>query len=192
MNANWSGCPQVCLEGKLYPFLFYFLKEEKETGQEIEWKANIIFPLYHLESPRWPITVEQCTTKEYCCVTSSSTRSCCSDGLWFNLSVPTPYSKDKIDVTKRVPIGAAVGGAVGGFVMIGGAAGAWLYRRKKKVKQEKEATAQSEISGPPEMKQVLEMGAESVIVQKCIYEADTKVPSTVAEMDSTVVYELVA
>lgn len=92
--------------------------------------------------------------------------------------------------SNRVTIGAAVGGALGGLATIGGAVGVWLYLRKKRVKQEKEATAQGEISGPLEMKQALEGGVDSMAGHKDTSEADVKAHSTVVEMDSTVVYEL--
>ncbi|KAM0463450.1 hypothetical protein ACHAO4_000164 [Trichoderma viride] len=110
--------------------------------------------------------------------------------LNFSLSNYNPNAKNKTDATKRVTIRAAVGGALGGLAMIGGAVGVWLYLRRKKVKQEKEATAQDEISGPPETKQVLEMGDGSVGGQKGTAEADMKDSPTVVEIDSTVVFEL--
>ncbi|PON25814.1 hypothetical protein TGAM01_v205251 [Trichoderma gamsii] len=90
----------------------------------------------------------------------------------------------------RATIGAVVGGALGGLALIGGAVGVWLYLRKKRNMREKESAAQNEISGLPETKQVLEMGADSVTGQKCTAEADMKDHPTVVEMDSTVVYEL--
>lgn len=90
----------------------------------------------------------------------------------------------------KITVGAAVGGALGGLAMSGGAVGAWLYLRKKRTKQQKEVVAQDEISAQPETTQVLKMGADLGTEQECAAEADTKDRPTVVEMDSTVVYEL--
>lgn len=134
--------------------------------------------------------VTRCDTKQYCCYSHFLDDCCDGESYQFSLSNYNPNAKNKTDATKRVTIRAAVGGALGGLAMIGGAVGVWLYLRMKKVKQEKEATAQDEISGPPETKQVLEMGDGSVGGQKGTAEADKKDSLTVVEMDSTVVFEL--
>jgi hypothetical protein len=171
-----------------YLFLYFdeTVEEEAVGGKK---KTDMNF-YYHLDSLHDMTLVARCGTGQYCCYSHFLEDCCDGEGYQFSLSNHNPSAKNKTDVTKRVTIGAAVGGALGGLAMIGGAVGVWLYLRKKKVKQEEEVIAQDEISGPPEMKQVLEMGADSVTGQKCTAEADMKDHPTVVEMDSTVVYEL--
>lgn len=140
--------------------------------------------------------VKRCATGKYCCYANDHS-DCCYDGsAQYHLS-DNSRAKTGADTSgevggkkNRATIGVAVGGALGGLALIGGAVGVWLYLRKKRNKREKESAAQNEISGLPETKQVLEMGADSVTGQKCTAEADMKNHPTVVEMDSTVVYEL--
>ncbi|KAH8130600.1 hypothetical protein LI328DRAFT_161627 [Trichoderma asperelloides] len=165
VNANWLECPQVCLQ----------------------------------------VPVKRCATGTYCCSTDSN-NDCC-DRKWgqFDLSNYNPNAESSGDEgrqngmdtsggvgnkTNRLTIGAAVGSALGGLAMIGGAVGVWLYLRKKRVKQDKGAVPQDETIGPMKMKQVLEVGADPMVEQKCIPGSDVKAHSVVMEMDSTAVYEL--
>lgn len=134
--------------------------------------------------------VARCDTGKYCCYSHFLDDCCDGESYQFNLSNHNPGARKTTGTNERVTIGAAVGGTLGGLAMIGGAVGAWLYLKKTKNKQKKEAVAQDEISGPPETKQVLEMGADSGGAQKCTAEADMKDCPTVVEMDSTVMYEL--
>jgi hypothetical protein len=129
--------------------------------------------------------VARCGTGQYCCYSHLLEDCCDGEGYQFSLSNHNPSAKNKTDVTKRVTIGAAVGGALGGLAMIGGAVGVWLYLKKKKVKKGDEAAAQDEITGRLQTKQALEMGAGSVGGQKSTAEADMKAHPTVVEMDST-------
>ncbi|KAK1245456.1 hypothetical protein MKX08_005085 [Trichoderma sp. CBMAI-0020] len=139
--------------------------------------------------PHACLELTRCDTRQYCCYSHFLDDCCDGESYQFSLSNYNPSAKYKTDGTESVTIGAAVGGGLGGLATLG-AVGVWMYLRKKRVHAEKEATAQDEISDPPETKQVLEMGADSVGGQKCISEADMKDDPRVVEMDSTVVYEL--
>ncbi|KAL7921775.1 hypothetical protein ACQKWADRAFT_327391 [Trichoderma austrokoningii] len=121
--------------------------------------------------------VTQCDAGKFCCY-SHLLDDCCDDETQqFSLSSYNPGAKNKKEAAKRVTIGAAVGGAVGGIAMIGGAVGVWLYLRKKGVKQEREEVAQGE------MKQVLELGTDSKAEHKGTSEVDMKdQPTAVFEL----------
>ncbi|KAM0512963.1 hypothetical protein ACHAPE_008323 [Trichoderma viride] len=176
------------------------------TGRDVRRSAPTIFH-YHLDTVHGELSLDRCDTGKYCC--HNQYIDCCGDkSQQFGLSNHNPSpgnatessdegGQNETDASsgagskiKRVPIGAAVGGALGGLAMIGSVVGVWMYLRKKKIKQEKGVIAQDEISGPREMEQVLEMGADSVDGQKCTTDANMKDHSTVVEVDATVVYEL--
>lgn len=112
-NRDWSGCPQVCPHGEF-----------------------IVVPLYRNRNRRrhGELSLDRCDTGKYCC--HDKYIDCCEyESQQLSLSDHNPGTKNNTDVTKRVTIGAAVGGALGGLAMIGGAVGVWLYLRKKKVKK---------------------------------------------------------
>ncbi|PTB43571.1 hypothetical protein M441DRAFT_67318 [Trichoderma asperellum CBS 433.97] len=189
-NADWSGCPQVCLDVL------------SSSWVQVQHCA----------------TGEYCCNQRLS--DSPTSGNCCDDidGRQFDLSNHNPNAenttgaaggsdegkKNGTDVSTggsskntTVRIGAAAGGALGGLAVIGGAVGVWLYLRKKRAKQEREMISQEEadVEGPNameplEMKQVLEVGTDLMAGQKCTPGSDVKVHSAVMEMDSTAVYEL--
>lgn len=200
-------------------------KKKKKEKKAEKRKTNTIFLLFTLVSSNSPVPVKQCRSGQYCCNPNTATSDCClDDSRQFSLPDHNPDAKNTTGAagsggkggrngtdasggvggdggngrkSDRVTIGAAVGGALGGLAMIGGAVGVWLYLRKKKAKQGREMIAQEEADmgsadamDPLEMKQVVEVGIESMAGQKYTPVSDEKALSAVMEMDSTAVYEL--
>ncbi|KAL6910218.1 hypothetical protein GGI43DRAFT_426986 [Trichoderma evansii] len=190
MNADWSGCPQVCLDVKQCPSGEYCCNPETATSD-----------CCLDDSRQFGLSDHNPNAKNATGAAGSGNEggkngTDASGGVGGNTTTQMSDGNNGRK-TDRVMIGASVGGALGGLAMIGGAVGMWLHLRKKRGKQGRETIAQDETDvespeamDPREMKQVLEVGTNPMVEQKYSPGSDVKDHSVVMEMDSTAVYEL--
>lgn len=91
-NADWSGCPQVCLDGD-FPS-----PPPKKTRRKIQ-RLIETFTFYPVLSSSW-VQVQHCATGEYCCnqrlSDSPTSGNCCDDidGRQFDLSNHNPNAEN--------------------------------------------------------------------------------------------------
>lgn len=112
--------------------------------------------------------------------TSSTSTTAVLGGVSSSFLVPTPTVEGPIVLPPTVPIGAIVGGLIGGLALLGGIAGFLLYRRRKQSRDEVEikATPVYVEKGPP-------TGSNGIESSKASAAANTPINSTKPDDDQS-------
>lgn len=141
-NADWSGCPQVCLDVLSNSWLQvkqcasgeYCCNPDFDNGDCCRDGSRRFSLLDRNPDAKGDDTTSKTTATDTSSTANASTTTQTDNGV---AKQTTDAADEKTDdgaekSNKSVTIGAAVGGSLGGIALVGGAAGIWLLLRKKK------------------------------------------------------------
>lgn len=193
-NADWSGCPQVCLDVLSNSWLQvkqcasgeYCCNPDFDNGDCCRDGSRRFSLLDRNPDAKGDDTTSKTTATDASSTANASTTTQTDNGVAKQTTdaadEKTGDGADKSN--KSATIGAAVGGSLGGIALIGGVVGVWLLLRRRKKRQN---MAQVEKDG-----QEVYPGTVESIGMKQTYTplAEVEGQPGVVEVDSRNVHEL--